>query len=57
MGYLELKKDPRPSDIQIWTPKYDSDLNLSLKDAFLILEKVGDLFCDIIYDENKVRIC
>ena len=55
-GYLDPKLDPRCADILLWTPSLDiSDEGPTIEEAFLILDKVGDLLCEILVDEQRVK--
>ena len=56
VGYLDPSKDPKPNDIEIWTPNKDF-LSEDVTDevAFFIIKKIGDILCNMVYEEKLLH--
>ena len=53
VGYLDPIRDPKPTDLELWRPTPSLvTLDLTEKVALFILQKVGDIFINMITDEK-----
>ena len=55
IGYLDPLKDPKPSDSELWRPN-SNEVTESLSEdiALLFLQKLGDIFANMVTDEKHM---
>ena len=53
-GYLDPNKDPKESDIALWTPNpKEPPKNVDIAKVKYILGMIGDQFCNMVQQERK----
>ena len=56
VGYLDPSKDPKPNDVEICTPNKDFlPADLTDEVAFVIIKKIGDILCNMVYEEKIIH--